>query len=606
MSTSTPQAPKTMPTWRALFQLARFRPVLYITSGLFASVLFYLIPLVPGLVLQQFFDALSQNAPAGVNVWGLLALLVAIAVVRGLALIVAVVAEVSVHLFTSTLLHKNMLARILTYPGARALPASAGEALSRFRDDVEHIVGFLTWVFDPVGQALGIGTAIVVLGSKNIWFTLAVFFPLVVSLMLANLASQRIRQYRRLNQQAIGNITGLLGEVFGAALAVKVANAEARVVRHFEKLNEARRHAALRDLLLQEFINTASTNAANLGVGVLLLATAQAMQAGTFSVGDFALFVSYLTWLTVVTSFFGFFLSRYRQTGVSVERLMGLLPDAGAETLTQHGPVYLRGPLPEVTAPAKTPGDTLTTLSGRGLTFHYPGTPHGIADISLSLQRGTFTVITGRIGAGKTTLLRVLLGLLPKTAGEIAWNGERVADPAAFFVPPHSAYTPQVPRLFSETLRDNLLMGLPHTEALEKALYAAVMERDVTLFEEGLATRIGPRGVRLSGGQVQRAAAARMFVRTPELLVFDDLSSALDVDTEQRLWERLDQNRQANGAGFAATCLVVSHRRAALRRADHIIVLKEGRVEAEGKLEALLESSAEMRRLWEGDEQAEE
>jgi ATP-binding cassette subfamily B protein len=107
--------------------------------------------------------------------------------------------------------------------------------------------------------------------------------------------------------------------------------------------------------------------------------------------------------------------------------------------------------------------------------------------------------------------------------------------------------------------------------------------------------------VRLSGGQVQRAAAARMFVRAPELLVCDDLSSALDVETERLLWERVLGN---SGTGPRPTCLVVSHRRAALRRADQIIVLQDGQVVATGPLDTLLATSTEMQRLWAGDQDA--
>jgi ATP-binding cassette subfamily B protein len=114
--------------------------------------------------------------------------------------------------------------------------------------------------------------------------------------------------------------------------------------------------------------------------------------------------------------------------------------------------------------------------------------------------------------------------------------------------------------------------------------------------ELGLDTPVGPRGVRLSGGQIQRAAAARMFARDAELLVFDDLSSALDVETEQLLWERLFAG--AKGQQAALTCLVVSHRRAALLRADKIILMQHGRILEEGSLDELLARSQEMQRLW--------
>ena len=149
---------------------------------------------------------------------------------------------------------------------------------------------------------------------------------------------------------------------------------------------------------------------------------------------------------------------------------------------------HLHGALPEVQGDFDT-GKALQELSIKNLTYHYPGTHQGIQEIGLTINQGEFVVITGRIGSGKSTLLRTLMGLLPKQQGTIAWNETVVDEPAAFFVPPHCSYTPQTPRLFSDTVRENILLGLPDTEAqqtaFDAAIHQAVLGPDIEQLEKG-------------------------------------------------------------------------------------------------------------------------
>jgi ATP-binding cassette subfamily B protein len=158
-------------------------------------------------------------------------------------------------------------------------------------------------------------------------------------------------------------------------------------------------------------------------------------------------------------------------------------------------------------------------------------------------------------------------------------------------MPPRVAYAGQVPRLFSATLEENLRLGWSAGDnQLWSALGLAQLDGDVGRMRLGLNTVVGPRGSRLSGGQSQRAAIARALLRNPDLLVLDDISSSLDRRTEERLWRALSDRR--------TTCLAVSNRRAALERADCIVVLDAGRVVASGRLDRLLEQSPEFLRLW--------
>ncbi|MFC2094842.1 ABC transporter ATP-binding protein [Candidatus Bipolaricaulota bacterium] len=580
----------------ALWQLIKYRPGLY-AADVSAWVAIMLTELGAGYIAKLFFDSLTDASPAGLTLWSIIALVIAAGIAQILTILAGALLDIRHRYTMGSLMRRNLLASIFARPGAETLSRSTGEALNTFRDDVLVLEDTISWIVDQIALAAYAGVALAILVAIDARITAIVVLPLLTVIVAARLVAKHIRRFREASRRATEKVTGAIGEAMEGVQTIQLAGAEKHVLAHVEELNKARLHATVRDRLLSQSFHSFFWNTRTLCTGLILLAAASSLKSGAFTVGDLAVFVIYVGVLTEVVAVIGDFMMHLKQGAVSMERMASLAHDETASSMVAHAPIHIHGPLPEAAVPRREAADRLEELQVEGLCFHWPSngdpehaseTSFGLQDISFAVSRGEFVVITGRIGSGKTTLLRALLGLLTADDGSIAWNGKRVENPAQFFVPPRCAYTPQVPQLFSDTLQSNIRMGFPATaEELDATVRLAVMEDDIPNLQQGLDTLIGAKGVKLSGGQRQRAAAARMFIRDPELLVFDDLSSALDVETENLLWER-------TFARGDRTYLVVSHRRPALERADRIILMKDGRIHDSGTLAELRDRNEEM------------
>jgi ATP-binding cassette subfamily B protein len=556
------------------WQLWRARPGLA-AAGTAAWVAFHTMPFFVGLVLRAIFDALSSSEPAGLNAYSLIAILAGLEAARWSIFFGAWVSWLRVWEWMSALLRANMLAGALfdSGPASERLPRSAGEAVTRFRDDVEDVVWFVDIHLDLAGGVVFAALALAVMSEIDPLVTLVAILPLIAVVIGNRILTLRMRGLRHAYREAMATTTAYLGELFASTLTVKTAGAEERVVGRLREHNRRRNTAAIRDHVGRESLNAFNVATVEVAIGIMLLVAAPAMRRGEFTVGDLVLFTTYLDALSGLPRRIGRLLAFRRHANVAVERMQRLV-DRQPGRLAEHRPMYLTSAtsVPLIASPTRDDGATLQSVVVDGLTVRYPSSGRGIHRVDLTLDAGSVTVIAGEVGSGKTTLVRALLGLVPYDAGTIRWNGALVDDPGSFLVPPRCAYVPQVPRLFSESLGHNVLLGSSADDAaVRAALELAVLTDDVAAMPDGLDTILGPRGVRLSGGQLQRAAAARAFLRDADLVVVDDPSSALDVETEELMWERLLE-------GTGRTLLIVSNRPEVAARADQVLRLADGSV----------------------------
>ncbi|MGC5290292.1 ATP-binding cassette domain-containing protein [Micromonospora sp. DT231] len=391
---------------------------------------------------------------------------------------------------------------------------------------------------------------------------------MVVSGLAATLFGPKLERAARATVAARAAFATALVSALSGARTVKLAGATTAVLRHLASLDVLRSDRQRREISVQVWARSTPSMAS----GLLPIGAWALYLSGSLSAGAVLVAVSTLgaaRWFAWTTA-----------------SLISQLPSARVwtrRTVAMTGvSAYSAGvaavDLAAGTAPAPTPAPRhpLRRLELRGFgVVHSDGTV-AVRNVDLTVRRGQLVLVVGPVGSGKSSLLRALAGIVHHT-GELAWNGDPVTEPELFLRPNQVGYVGQLPRVLSGTVADNIALG--HQVDAADAVSTAQLDHDLAAAGGGLGLLIGHKGTRLSGGQLQRLALARALAPRTELLVADDVSSALDVTTELALWQAL--------RGHGVTVVGSTAKRAALVRADHVVVLLGGTVAAQGRWQDL-------------------
>ena len=301
---------------------------------------------------------------------------------------------------------------------------------------------------------------------------------------------------------------------------------------------------------------------------IALLYGGYLVSTGDILVGDVIAFQVYMGSIMWPMFMIGDIITNYKRGKVATERINEVL---------KHDDEIERGGTKAL--------ETIESIEFKDFNFTYPGEESPLLkEINLTLNKGETLGIVGKTGSGKTTLLMQLLHQFPYRGEQLLINREPLIDYDPQMVAGHLAYVPQEHTLFSRTIRENMLFGKEDAtdEEIWEALTLASFDGDVKRMLEQLDTMVGEKGVSLSGGQKQRLSIARAFLRNRECLILDDALSAVDAKTEREIIAHLQEERGG------CMNIISAHRLSAIRHADEIIVMNEGRISERGTHEELL------------------
>ncbi|HXH20969.1 MAG TPA: ABC transporter ATP-binding protein [Dehalococcoidia bacterium] len=448
--------------------------------------------------------------------------------------------------------------------------AQTGQLMSRVTADVEASRQFLSSSLLRMTLSFGqfvIVSAIMLTANWQLALLVLVALPVVMAISIST--SRKIRPLQLQIQQQTGAYTAVLQEALAGIRVVKAFTAEAREFARFraanwavrEKSLESNRISAFRQPMLSFFLELLTVAIVGFG-GYLVI-------EGHMTLGTLVLFTQYRMRLAMPVRMIGGQINQATRASAAAERIFEIL-DTESEVKERPGAYPLT--------------DVKGHVRYEGVSFGYGKDFMVVQDIDIDAKPGETIALLGPIGSGKSTILNLLPRFYDVTSGRITIDGHDIRDVTLESLRANVGIVMQEVFLFNATIRDNIAYGRPgatEAEIIEAAKIARLHDFIMTL-PEGYDTWVGERGITLSGGQKQRVAIARTLLMDPKILVLDDSTSSVDMETEYLIQQALAELMKGR------TAFIIAHRIRTIRNADQIIVLKDGRIVEQGKHEDLI------------------
>lgn len=553
----------------------------YALGGIFLWLTNDLSVGIPG-VIGQAVDSLGAGGRLGPFAMKIFLMGIGIILVRSLSRIL--IFNPGRH--QEYLLRRDLFAKLMRLQPAFYSKTTRGDVISRATND-------LSWIRTMVGfgglQLVNVSLAIILSCWKMFQISprlsVVALAPILLAACLVQLGIRRIFVLGRRTQEQLGEISEhVLASLQGMAV-IQGYVAEKALIRRFEAKNLSWMKTSIRLSLIRASLLPLLALSGGISMFVLLIFGGRMAIRAEISVGELAAFAALLTVLLPTLRSMGWMFSVFARGLAALERVFSLMdaeedrPEAPSGREIDHG----KGP----------------EISIRGLHFAYPDAPDRkiLHQIDAGFSPGELIGVWGPTASGKSTLLRLLARLYNPQRGAVFVNGVDLLDLDLDSWRRRMAFVSQRPFLFSETIRSNVLMAESlDPDRLERVVEKAALREDLEALPDGLDTVVGERGISLSGGQRQRVALARALYRGACFLILDDVLSAVDHSTEQRLVDTLLSLQESE---LRPTVLMASHRLSVLQRASRVLVLEEGRSVALAPHRELIETVASYRSAWE-------